>query len=136
MMQGLTVKGAARRIAVDAMLGLGLFIVFSMLLAGVPRLRDIAAIPAHAGELAKAAAHTVAVAPPAVSETRATQVMYMVQVQASQPSRWAGVAVLGLVFTALFTFNLAFFRHLSRTYASPRRRQENARALVLTEDQA
>lgn len=49
----------------------------------------------------------------------------MPQLEASgvmqQIGRSQGVIILGLAFTAIIAFNLAFLRHLRRVYASPRR---------------
>lgn len=39
----------------------------------------------------------------------------------SVSDRWLPFSLLALVFSGLLAFNLAFFRHLRRAYAPPRR---------------
>ena len=121
MMIEFPVKLLTRRALGDVITGLAIFMIFAGALSGVPRLSDLLAMPAHAGELAKAAAHSVTISTPAVVEVKATAPSFMVEASAKQPGRAIALTVLAGVFTALFAFNLAFFRHLRRAYASPRR---------------
>ena len=121
-MRGYQVGVFVRRAAVDVTIGLGVFIAFAGVISGIPSLSDLVSVPAEAGELAKAAAHSVTLSSPVVIETKvAAAPSFMVEASAKEPGRALALMLLAGVFTALFAFNLAFFRHLSRAYASPRR---------------
>ncbi len=116
------------RTAADVLVGLVLFVAFAVAVAALEshssathRLGGILAVSSSAGDLLKLslddspliAAAVVATAVPvpqsaAVSGLRNT------------PRDTAYVLLAG-IFSALVAFNLAFFRHLRREYASPRR---------------
>jgi hypothetical protein len=117
----------ALRTAADVALGLVLFAVFALALGAFERtqvathrLGSILSVSSSAGDLIKfsiddsplIAAAVVATAVP-VPHTAAVSLP-------GQPTRQAAFLLLAGVFSALVAFNLAFFRHLRREYASPR----------------
>ncbi len=115
------------RTAADALIGLVLFLAFAFAVgayeshsSAAHRLGGILSVSSSAGDLLKfslddsplIAAAVVATAIPvphsaAVSGLRST-------------SRDTAYVLLAGIFSALVAFNLAFFRHLRREYASPR----------------
>jgi hypothetical protein len=115
------------RIARDAFFGLVLFATFALAVnaydrtsAATHRLTDILSVSSSAGDLLKfslednplIAAAVVATAVPA-PQTAMTATM-------PKTSRHTAFFLLAGIFSALVAFNLAFFRHLRREYASPR----------------
>jgi hypothetical protein len=115
------------RTAVDALIGLVLFLTFALALTAYERssvvthrLGDILAVSSSAGELLKfqldasplIAAAVVATAVPVPHSGSMSRL--------PQPSGQAAFLLLAGIFSALVAFNLAFFRHLRREYASPR----------------
>jgi len=115
------------RTAADALIGLVLFLVFAFAIGAYERasvathrLGGILSVSSSAGDLLKfslddsplIAAAVVATAVPvprlgAISGLRST-------------TRDTAYMLLAGIFSALVAFNLAFFRHLHREYASPR----------------
>ena len=115
------------RTAADVFIGLILFVTFVLALsahertaAATHRLGDLLAISSSAGELLKfslddsplMAAAVVATAVP-VPQGAAFSVPH-------QTPKNAAIMLLGGIFSLIVAFNLAFFRHLRREYASPR----------------
>jgi len=115
------------RTAADVTLGLILFAIFALALGAFERtqvathrLGGILSVSSSAGDLLKfsiddsplIAAAVVATAVP-VSRTSAADLP-------RQTPRQTAFLLLGGIFSALVAFNLAFFRHLRREYASPR----------------
>ena len=115
------------RTAADVFIGLILFVTFVLALsahertaAATHRLGDLLAISSSAGELLKfslddsplMAAAVVATAVP-VPQGAAFSVP-------RQTPKNAAILLLGGIFSLIVAFNLAFFRHLRREYASPR----------------
>lgn len=115
------------RTATDALIGLVLFLAFAFVVSAYERtsvathrLGDILAVSASAGDLLKftlddsplIAAAVVATAVP-VPDAGAASGLH-------SPSKETAFLLLAAIFSALVAFNLAFFRHLRREYASPR----------------
>lgn len=111
----------------DALFGLALFVIFAFAISAYNRtsitaypLTDILALSSSAGDLIKfslkdsplIATAVIATAAPA-PRVRATRSL------PPTPPQPAFVLLAG-IFSALVAFNLAFFRHLRREYASPR----------------
>ena len=118
---------AVLRIAADALIGLVLFVAFAFAVGAYEshstathRLGGILSVSSSAGDLLKfsiddsplIAAAVVATAVP-VPHTGGVSLP-------RQPTRQTAFLLLAGVFSALVAFNLAFFRHLRREYASPR----------------
>jgi hypothetical protein len=116
---------AVRRILADACIGLVLFLTLALAHGAYERaavvthrLGDILAVSSSAGDLLKfplndsplIAAAVVATAIP-VPRSGPKQ---------HHPSRHTALLLLAAMFSGLVAFNLAFFRHLRREYASPR----------------
>ncbi len=115
------------RTSADAMIGLVLFLTFALAISAYERtsvathrLGDILSVSSNAGDLLKfsldgsplIAAAVVATAVPVPhsgSEDRLPRI-----------SGATAFLLLAGIFSALVAFNLAFFRHLRREYASPR----------------
>jgi hypothetical protein len=117
----------ALRTAADVFIGLILFVTFVLALsahertaAATHRLGDLLAISSSAGDLLKfslddsplMAAAVVATAVPVPQGTAFTV--------PHQTPKNAAIMLLGGIFSLIVAFNLAFFRHLRREYASPR----------------
>lgn len=115
------------RTALDALIGLVLFFVFAVSIgayerssAATHRLGDILSVSSSAGDLLKfslddsplIAAAVVATAVP-VPHSGAVSALH-------RTPRQTAYLLLAGIFSALVAFNLAFFRHLRREYASPR----------------
>ena len=115
------------RTAGDAFVGLALFLTFALAISAYERtsvathrLGDILAVSSSAGELLKfslddnplIAAAVVATAVPVPHSGSANRLP-----RTTGPTAFL---LLGGIFSALVAFNLAFFRHLRREYASPR----------------
>lgn len=115
------------RTGADVTLGLILFAIFALALGAFERtqvathrLGGILSVSSSAGDLLKfsiddsplIAAAVVATAVP-VPHTGAVSLPH-------QTTRQTAFVLLAGIFSALVAFNLAFFRHLRREYASPR----------------
>jgi hypothetical protein len=107
-------NGALRLIVIDFVLAVAL-IWTSVLVAGLARGRAHAAGPATAGALVQSlAAHAPQSQPVGVQGARYTR-------ERVGSSRLETYLALSLSVAALAALNLAFWRHLRRAYASPRR---------------
>ena len=115
------------RIAADALIGLVLFVAFAFAVGAYEshslathRLGGILSMSSSAGDLLKfslddsplIAAAVVATAVPVPHTATATGL--------HSTTRDTAYMLLAGIFSALVAFNLAFFRHLRREYASPR----------------
>lgn len=115
------------RTLADTLIGLALFLTFAFAFStyersslATHRLSDILAVSSSAGDLLKfslddsplLAAAVVATAVP-VQHTGVPAVL-------PHTTRKTAFALLAGIFSLLVAFNLAFFRHLRREYASPR----------------
>jgi hypothetical protein len=115
------------RTAGDAFIGLVLFLTFALAISAYERtsvathrLGDILAVSSSAGELLK---FSLDDSPLIAAAVVATAVPVPRSGTAAHLPRTTGPAaflLLAGVFSALVAFNLAFFRHLRREYASPR----------------
>jgi hypothetical protein len=118
------------RTAADALIGLVLFVTFATAIgayeraaAAQHRLGDLLAVSSSAGNLLKfslddtplLAAAVVATAVPVQHRSVQNHLRHM-----HVSRRQAPYLLLAGIFSALVAFNLAFFRHLRREYASPR----------------
>jgi hypothetical protein len=118
------------RTAADVLIGLVLFVTFSTAIgaferasAAKHRLGDLLAVSSGAGDLLKLslddtpllAAAVVATAVPVQHRSVENHLSHM-----HSSHRDAAYVLLASIFSALVAFNLAFFRHLRRAYASPR----------------
>ena len=118
------------RTAADALIGLVLFVTFATAIgayervsAAKHRLGDFLAVSSSAGDLLKfslddsplLAAAVVATAVPVQHRSVENHIR-----QLHRSPHHAAYALLAGIFSALVAFNLAFFRHLRREYASPR----------------
>jgi hypothetical protein len=117
----------ALRTAADVCIGLILFVSFALAIsahqrtsAATHRLGGLLSISSSAGELLKfslddsplIAAAVVATAVP-VPQTAAFSAPH-------HTTKGGAIVLLGAIFSMIVAFNLAFFRHLRREYASPR----------------
>ena len=117
----------ALRTAADVCIGLILFVSFALAIsahqrtsAATHRLGGLLSISSSAGELLKfsiddsplIAAAVVATAVPVPHSSPVTGLR--------NTTRDTAYVLLAAIFSALVAFNLAFFRHLRREYASPR----------------
>jgi hypothetical protein len=117
----------ALRLGADALIGLALFLVFTVAIGAEQRaavaqhrLGDILAVSSSAGDLLKfslddsplIAAAVVATAVPVPHADAARGL--------PRTPRQTAFVLLAGIFSALVAMNLAFFRHLRRVYASPR----------------
>jgi len=115
------------RTAGDAFIGLVLFMTFALAISAYERtsvathrLGDILAVSSSAGELLT---FSLDDSPLIAAAVVATAVPVPHSGTAGRLPRTTGPAaflLLAGVFSALVAFNLAFFRHLRREYASPR----------------
>lgn len=118
------------RTAADALIGLVLFVTFATAIgayerasAAKHRLGDLLAVSSSAGDLLKfslddtplLAAAVVATAVPVQHRSVENHIRHL-----HSSRRDAAYMLLAGIFSALMAFNLAFFRHLRREYASPR----------------
>lgn len=121
-------SGLIFRTMADAVIGLALFLSFAFAISAYERtskathrLGDILAVTSSADDVFKfslddsplIAAAVVASAVPVPHSSA------MTTIRRTTPRQSAFVVLAG-VFSALVAFNLAFFRHLHREYASPR----------------
>lgn len=124
-------RGAALgRIVIDALIGLAVFCLFTSVLLHDGGARAAARAPTDAaayiaGDRADLAHHVVAgiptVAPASAPLAPAPQPPATSHVLRTT-SEQAALGVLAIVFSLLFSLNLAFWRHLNRTYAVGRSR--------------
>lgn len=119
-----------RRAFGDAALGLALFVAFTVGLLCAPNLGLTRSTSANAADLARIAAFTGPIAVESAVETVAARPAILVSSRAGSatfsadaPGRAMAIGLLALAFTVLFSFNLAFFRHLRRVYAEPAKRR-------------
>ena len=118
------------RTAADALIGLILFVTFATAIGAYERasvarhrLGDFLAVSASAGDLLDfslgdsplLAAAVLATAVPVQHRSVENHIR-----QLHRSPRHAAYPLLAGIFSALVAFNLAFFRHLRREYASPR----------------
>jgi hypothetical protein len=96
----------------DFLTGLGLFAMVVVACYSLPTREARAPVPIFAASAQAASPYTLAIqSQPAGLDA--------IAVKRAQEVRTA-LMILGLVFASLVAFNLAFFRHLRRVYASPR----------------
>ena len=115
------------RTVADVFIGLILFVTFVLALSAhertvvaTYRLGDLLAISSSAGELLK---FSLDDSPLMAAAVVATAVPLPQGAAFSAPRHTpknAAVVLLGGIFSMIVAFNLAFFRHLRREYASPR----------------
>jgi hypothetical protein len=115
------------RTAGDALIGLVLFLTFALAISAYERtsvathrLGDILAVSSSAGDLLK---FSLEDSPLIAAAVVATAIPVPHSGAASRLPRTTGPTaflLLAGIFSALVAFNLAFFRHLRREYASPR----------------
>ena len=116
------------RTAADALIGLILFVAFALAIgayertsAATHRLGGLLSVSSSAGDLLKfslddsplIAAAVVATAVPVPHRSAVSRLRHTTQQDGA-------IVLLAGIFSALVAFNLAFFRHLRREYASPR----------------
>ncbi len=116
------------RTAADVCIGLILFVSFALAIsahqrtsAATHRLGGLLSISSSAGELLKfslddsplIAAAVVATAVPVPQQAAAFSAP-------RHTTKGGAIVLLGAIFSMIVAFNLAFFRHLRREYASPR----------------
>jgi len=117
----------ALRTAADVFIGLILFVTFVLALsahertvAATHRLGDLLSVSSSAGELLK---FSLDDSPFMAAAVVATAVPVPQGAAFSAPRHTpknAAILLLGGIFSVIVAFNLAFFRHLRREYASPR----------------
>ena len=105
------------------MLGLGLFAVLAVGLAGDPRTWSATSAAASDTAITRAIDMTSPPGPAAENSMVAAllRAPAIAADLASGPGRGSAILILGLTFSLMFAFNLALWRHLRRVYASPRR---------------
>ena len=114
------------RTAVDALIGLALFLMFAFAIGSYGkssvakhRLGDILAVSSSAGDLLKFSLDDSPLIAVALVAT-AVPLPHAGEDALRHIPRQAALVLLASIFSALVAFNLAFFRHLRREYASPR----------------
>jgi len=115
----------ALRTAADVCIGLILFVSFALAIsahqrtsAATHRLGGLLSISSSAGELLK---FSLDDSPLIAAAVVATAVPVPQTAAFSAPHHKGGaIVLLGAIFSIIVAFNLAFFRHLRREYASPR----------------
>jgi len=116
------------RTTADVTIGLILFVTFALAVgayernsAATHRLGGLLAVSSSAGDLLK---FSLDDSPLIAAAVVATAVPVPQTAVFGPPPRaiggWAAMLLLGSVFSGMVAFNLAFFRHLRREYASPR----------------
>lgn len=126
----MTISGPYRtvlRTARDALIGLVLFLTFALAISAYDRtsvathrLTDILAVSSNAGDLLKFSLQDSPLIAAAVVATAVPAPRSGASVALPRTSRHTAFLLLAGIFSALVAFNLAFFRHLRREYASPR----------------
>jgi site-specific recombinase len=118
----------AIRTAADALIGLVLFLAFAFAIGAYERtsvvthrLGDILAASSSAGDLLKFSLDDSPVIVAAVVATAVPVPQSGAVSGLRHTTRQTAFVLLAGIFSALVAFNLAFFRHLRREYASPRR---------------
>ena len=115
------------RTVADVFIGLILFVTFVLALsahertaAATHRLGDLLAISSSAGELLKFSLDDSPLMAAAVVATAVPVPQGAAFSAPRQTPKNAAIVLLGGIFSMIVAFNLAFFRHLRREYASPR----------------
>ena len=115
------------RTVADVCIGLILFVTFVLALsahertvATTHRLGDLLAISSSAGELLKFSLDDSPLMAAAVVATAVPMPQGAPFIAPRHTPKNAAIVLLGGIFSMLVAFNLAFFRHLRREYASPR----------------
>ena len=115
------------RTAGDAMLGLVLFLMFALAISAYERtsiathrLGDILAVSSSAGDLLKFSLDGSPLIAAAVVATAVPVPHSGAENRLPRTNGATAFLLLAGIFSALVAFNLAFFRHLRREYASPR----------------
>jgi site-specific recombinase len=118
----------AIRTVADALIGLVLFLAFAFAIGTYERtsvvthrLGDILAVSSSAGDLLKFSLDDSPVIVAAVVATAVPVPHSGAVAGLRHTTRQTAFILLAGVFSTLVAFNLAFFRHLRREYASPRR---------------
>ncbi len=115
------------RTAADVCIGLILFVTFALAIsahqrtsAATHRLGGLLSVSSSAGELLK---FSLDDSPLIAAAVVATAVPVPPTAAFSAPrhaTKGGAILLLGAIFSMIVAFNLAFFRHLRREYASPR----------------
>ncbi len=115
------------RTVADVFIGLILLVTFGLALsahertaAATHRLGDLLAISSSAGELLKFSLDDSPLMAAAVVATAVPVPQGATFSGPHQTPKNAAIMLLGGIFSLIVAFNLAFFRHLRREYASPR----------------
>jgi hypothetical protein len=115
------------RTAADVTLGLILFVIFALAVGAFQRthvathrLGGLLSVSSSAGDLLKFSIDDSPLIAAAVVATAVPVPHDGVPSLPRQTPREAAFLLLAGIFSALVAFNLAFFRHLRREYASPR----------------
>ena len=112
-------SGYRRQAVKDWVVGLGLFVILAAGMSGDPRSWALSSAVASDRAVAQAIEVT---SPPSLRAENAV-IAALLQPPASMgvANRPVSMAILGLTFSLMFSFNLLIWRHLRRVYASPRR---------------
>ena len=115
------------RTAADVFIGLILFVSFVLALsahertmAATHRLGDLLSVSSSAGDLLKFSLDDSPLMAAAVVATAVPVPRGAAFSGRRQTPKSAAIVLLGGIFSMIVAFNLAFFRHLRREYASPR----------------
>jgi hypothetical protein len=115
------------RTTADAMIGLVLFLTFALAIGAYERtsvathrLGDILAVSSSAGDLLKFSLNGSPLIAAAVVATAVPVPHSGAENRLPRTNGAPAFLLLAGIFSALVAFNLAFFRHLRREYASPR----------------
>jgi len=115
------------RTVADALIGLALFVTFAFAISAYERtavathrLGDILAVSSSAGDLLKFSLDDSPLIAAAVVATAVPVPHSGGNSGLPRTPRETSYLLLAGIFSALVAFNLAFFRHLRREYASPR----------------
>ncbi len=115
------------RTAADVFIGLILFVSFVLALsahertmAATHRLGDLLSVSSSAGDLLKFSLDDRPLMAAAVVATAVPAPQGAAFSGRRQTPKSAAIVLLGGIFSMIVAFNLAFFRHLRREYASPR----------------
>jgi hypothetical protein len=115
------------RTVADVFIGLILFVTFVLALsahertmAATHRLGDLLSVSSSAAELLKFSLDDRPLMAAAVVATAAPLPQGAAFSARHQTPKNAAIVLLGGIFSMIVAFNLAFFRHLRREYASPR----------------
>jgi hypothetical protein len=115
------------RTAADACIGLILFVTFALAIsahertsAATHRLGGLLSISSSAGELLKFSLDDNPLIAAAVVATAVPVPQAAAFSAPRNTTKGTAILLLGSAFSMIVAFNLAFFRHLRREYASPR----------------